>query len=47
VLIGATTVEQLTSNLGALGVRVEAGELAEVREEAGAYWTRRAGMRWT
>jgi hypothetical protein len=26
---------------------VEAGELAEVREEAGAYWARRAGMRWT
>jgi aryl-alcohol dehydrogenase-like predicted oxidoreductase len=46
VLLGASTVEQLTSNLGALGVRV-AGELAEVREEAGAYWRKRAGMRWT
>lgn len=47
VLLGATTEEQLGSNLGALGVRVEVGELEAVRERAEEYWGKRAGMRWT
>jgi aryl-alcohol dehydrogenase-like predicted oxidoreductase len=47
VLLGATTVEQLGSNLGALQVPLEAEALAEVREGSVEYWGKRAAMRWT
>ena len=50
VLLGPATVEQLRSNLRALEVALAPGELAALDglvEPAGAYWERRAGLRWT
>jgi aryl-alcohol dehydrogenase-like predicted oxidoreductase len=50
VLMGAVSVEQLGSNLGALGVEQD-GELlaalASLREAPAEYWRRRAGLTWT
>lgn len=50
VLLGAATVEQLRSNLGALHVSLAGGALealSAVREDAGSYWRRRATLRWS
>ena len=49
VLSGATTAEQLRSNLAAAEVRWDADcerALAGIVEEPGAYWRGRAGMAW-
>ena len=49
VLSGATTVEQLESNLGALSVSWDAeleSSLAGLREDAEAYWSTRAALPW-
>jgi aryl-alcohol dehydrogenase-like predicted oxidoreductase len=45
VLSGATTVEQLESNLTALELTYE-GELDDLAEEPGIYWARRAKLAW-
>jgi aryl-alcohol dehydrogenase-like predicted oxidoreductase len=50
VLLGATTVAQLASNVRALEVRLPVGaieELAALRQDPEAYWQRRATMPWT
>ena len=50
VLMGAVSVEQLDSNLGALGVEQDGDLLAALnglREEPAEYWRRRAGLTWT
>jgi aryl-alcohol dehydrogenase-like predicted oxidoreductase len=50
VLVGATTPEQLRSNVRAVDVRLEADDLAALgamRERSEDYWERRAGLRWT
>jgi aryl-alcohol dehydrogenase-like predicted oxidoreductase len=50
VLLGASTVGQLQSNVAAQLVRLPAGAteaLGELREDAGAYWARRARMGWS
>ena len=52
VLSGAASVEQLRSNLAALGIEARAAgrvreALAALREPPGAYWRRRAAMPWT
>ncbi|BDG05206.1 oxidoreductase [Anaeromyxobacter oryzae] len=50
VLLGASTVPQLASNLEALGVQLPVGAqgaLATLREGAAEYWRRRAGLPWT
>ncbi|HSM93974.1 MAG TPA: aldo/keto reductase [Anaeromyxobacteraceae bacterium] len=49
VLLGAVTVEQLHSNLGALALTPGGGELAALsglREPPEAYWRRRATLVW-
>jgi aryl-alcohol dehydrogenase-like predicted oxidoreductase len=49
VLSGATTVEQLESNLGALSVSWDAeldSSLAGLREDAETYWSTRAALPW-
>ena len=49
VLMGAVTVEQLRSNLGALRVPAEARRAAgleQLREPAEGYWSRRASLAW-
>jgi aryl-alcohol dehydrogenase-like predicted oxidoreductase len=49
VLLGASTVEQLRSNLAAARVTLGAGArelLAPLREHAGEYWKRRAALAW-
>jgi aryl-alcohol dehydrogenase-like predicted oxidoreductase len=50
VLIGATTLEQLRSNLGALEVGLgpeDRSTLAALREPPERYWARRAKLAWT
>lgn len=50
VLLGATSVEQLGSNLGALRVSLTAGALAELetlQESAKTYWEQRKALPWT
>jgi aryl-alcohol dehydrogenase-like predicted oxidoreductase len=50
VLLGASTVAQLASNVRACEVRLPVGaieELAALRQAPEAYWQRRAGMPWT
>jgi aryl-alcohol dehydrogenase-like predicted oxidoreductase len=50
VLLGATSVEQLASNLRALEVRggpVLLRRLDALREDPRAYWDRRAALPWT
>lgn len=50
VLLGAATVEQLRSNLGALRVRLEGdglARLAGLREPAARYWEERSRQPWT
>lgn len=50
VLSGAATVEQLTANLAATGIRLEpeeVGRLAESAEPAAAYWAHRARLPWS
>jgi aryl-alcohol dehydrogenase-like predicted oxidoreductase len=48
VLMGAVTVDQLHSNLGAFELRDEDGlaALESMREAPADYWLRRAGMAW-
>lgn len=49
VLSGAATVEQLHSNLAALSVAWDdeaATQLAEITEDASAYWARRSRLAW-
>jgi aryl-alcohol dehydrogenase-like predicted oxidoreductase len=49
VLSGATTIEQLQSNLAALSVTVDAeanAALETLREESAGYWQRRAELAW-
>lgn len=49
VLSGATTVEQLTSNLSALGVEWDDEldrRLAPLAEEPGEYWSTRSALPW-
>ena len=49
VLLGASTVAQLESNVAAAGLALPPGALAALaalREEPAAYWARRAGMPW-
>jgi aryl-alcohol dehydrogenase-like predicted oxidoreductase len=45
VLSGASTVEQLESNLAARAVRWEGG-LEELREDSAAYWATRSALPW-
>lgn len=50
VLMGAVTVNQLRSNLGALDLEPDEGELAaltELREASAEYWRRRASLTWS
>jgi aryl-alcohol dehydrogenase-like predicted oxidoreductase len=50
VLLGASSVEQLRSNLRALGVRAGPALLSRLeglREDPGAYWSARAALPWT
>lgn len=50
VLVGATTVEQLRSNVRALEIRLDQADLAALgtmREPSEAYWKRRAALAWT
>jgi aryl-alcohol dehydrogenase-like predicted oxidoreductase len=50
VLLGPATVDQLRSNLRALDVALAPAELdalGRLVEPAEAYWSRRAGLRWT
>ncbi len=49
VLLGAVTVEQLSSNLGALALDPDEGRLAalsSLREPPAEYWRRRAALSW-
>ena len=49
VLSGATTVEQLRSNLAALEVDLDAelaSELTQLAEDRERYWTKRSALRW-
>ena len=50
VLLGATTVEQLRANLAALEIRAGPALLRRLdgmREDPGAYWSKRAALPWT
>jgi aryl-alcohol dehydrogenase-like predicted oxidoreductase len=50
VLSGATTVEQLTDNLVAVGLDLGTGEVAAALgtpEDPTTYWRRRDALRWT
>jgi aryl-alcohol dehydrogenase-like predicted oxidoreductase len=50
VLSGATTIEQLDSNLAARSLQLDAGiekRLATLVEEPDAYWERRSALPWT
>jgi aryl-alcohol dehydrogenase-like predicted oxidoreductase len=50
VLLGASSVEQLQSNLRALGVRAGPALLSRLeglREDPAAYWSARAALPWT
>jgi aryl-alcohol dehydrogenase-like predicted oxidoreductase len=50
VLLGATTTEQLASNLAAATVRLPPDaleRLAPLREDADTYWRRRAALPWS
>ncbi|MFZ1995853.1 MAG: aldo/keto reductase, partial [Solirubrobacteraceae bacterium] len=50
VLSGASTVEMLASNLGALDVTVPGGaweRLAALAEDPAQYWGRRSQLPWT
>ncbi|WP_083653115.1 aldo/keto reductase [Deinococcus marmoris] len=46
VLSGATTVQQLESNLGALRLKSDFSTLAGLAESPGEYWQTRAGLSW-
>lgn len=47
VLSGATTVEQLRSNVGALGLSVDLGALGDLAQPPERYWGERAALPWT
>jgi aryl-alcohol dehydrogenase-like predicted oxidoreductase len=46
VLSGAATVEQLQSNLGALGIEVDAARFDSVVEDPDTYWDKRGQLPW-
>ena len=46
-LSGATTVDQLHSNLTAVDVAADGAALAGLAEEPAAYWATRSGLAWT
>ena len=46
VLSGATTVEQLKSNLGALGLDVDAAAFDGLVEDPETYWEKRSALPW-
>jgi aryl-alcohol dehydrogenase-like predicted oxidoreductase len=47
VLSGATTVEQLRSNLGALALDLDPGILGGLAQEPERYWAERSALVWT
>ena len=46
VLSGAVTVEQLTSNLRAIGLAETAGDWPKIAEPPDEYWARRSTLVW-